>query len=178
MRTFIAIELPKEIREYLTEIQKQIGSEDAKIKWVAKKHLHLNLKFLGEISEKRVELLKELLGKVKFKKFDVNLNSLGVFPNEKIINVIWIDLKPAGKVIELQQKVDAELLNHFPKEQRFYAHLTLGRVKIMKNKEALLEKIKSVKVEEKEFEINEFKLIKSDLTKDGPVYTTITTYSS
>ncbi|MFH0936125.1 MAG: RNA 2',3'-cyclic phosphodiesterase [Candidatus Woesearchaeota archaeon] len=178
MRTFIAIELPKEIREYLTEIQKQIGSENAKIKWVAKKHLHLTLKFLGEISEKRIELLKELLGKIKFKRFEVNLSSLGVFPNEKKINVIWIDLKPAGKIIELQQKIDSELLNNFPKEQRFYAHLTLGRVKFVKNKEALLEKIKNVKIEPKEFEINEFKLIKSDLTKDGPVYTVLVTYSS
>lgn len=177
MRTFIAIELPKDIREYLTEIQKQISSEDAKIKWIAKKHLHLTLKFLGEVSDKRVELLRELLGKIKFKKFEVSLNKLGVFPNEQRINIIWIDLKPAGKVIELQQKIDSELLNNFPKEQKFYAHLTLGRVKFMKNREALLEKIKSAQVENKEFEINEFKLIKSDLTKDGPVYTVLAAYN-
>lgn len=177
MRTFIAIELPNEIKEYLINIQQQIGNENAKIKWVAKKHLHLTLKFLDEVSEKRVELLKELLGKIKFKKFKVILDNLGVLPNEQRIHVIWIDLKPAGNVIELQQKVDSELLNHFPREQRFYAHLTLGRVKTLKNKEMLLQQIKSINIEKKEFEISDFKLIKSELTKDGPVYTVLATYS-
>ena len=59
MRTFIALDLPEEIKEYLFSLQKNF-LKDLKVKWVAKKHLHLTLKFLGEttdfITEKAFQL--------------------------------------------------------------------------------------------------------------------------
>ena len=174
MRCFIAVDLPEVIKDKLFNLQKKL-SGDAKIKWVAKKNLHLTLKFLGDIAEKRLEQIKEKLKEIKFKSFKVELDSLGVFPDEDYIRVIWVGLKPAGKVIELQQKVDSTLLGlGFEKDQRFHSHLTLGRVKFVKNKENLKEKLK-LKIKGG-FEIKNFKLMKSELTKDGPVYGTLETY--
>src|SRR3989344_6627379 len=175
MRCFIACDLPKEIKDYLFEIENKIRDSNAKINFVAKSRFHGTLKFLGDIDGNLLKEVKERLKKVRFKSFKVRLDKLGIFPNQNYIRVIWIGLKPAGKVIELQQKIDSELLDLFKKDQEFSAHLTLGRVKFIKDKKKFLENLK-LKVEDKEFEINEFKLMKSELSKDGPNYFEIEKY--
>ena len=171
MRCFIAIKLPIEIKDYLFELQREIRSEYAKINFVHKKNLHLTLKFLGEINNKKIEEIKERLKEIKFKHLEFSLNDVGFFPNEKSIRVVWISLKPTNAVIELQQKIDSEILDLFNKDERFSAHLTLGRVKLIKNKEKFLERLGSLNIENKTFLINSFYLIKSNLKREGPEYT-------
>ncbi len=176
MRIFIEIDLPNEIKDYLFNIQKQISNKSAKITWVAKKYLHLNLKFIGEISEDKFNILKEKLKEIDFNKFKVNLDKIGFFPEEDNIRIIWIGLKPEQNIIKLQQKIDESLLSLFHQDQRFKSHLTLGRVKFVKNKKDFIEKFKKIQVNNLEFEINEFKLMKSTLTKDGPIYEVLEVY--
>ncbi len=171
MRTFIAVEIPEEHKEKIKTIQKQFSGL-GNINIV--KEYHCTLKFLGEISEKQLEQVKEKLRKIKMKKFEASLEGLGAFPNETHINVIWIGIK--GRLSELQQKIDSELADMFPKDERFKAHLTLGRVKSVKDKKTMQEKLKT-KTEEIKFEVKEFKLIKSTLTPEGPIYETLETYS-
>jgi len=132
MRLFIGIFLPREVLDYLYEVQNNLKkSLPAKITWVHKKILHLSLKFLGEVNENKIDEIKEKLNKIKFKPFKVKLDKIGVFPNENYIKVIWVSLNPKEEVIGLQQKIDSELLNLFPKDQRFSAHMTFGRVKFI-----------------------------------------------
>ena len=68
---------------------------------------------------------------MNFSNFNIKLHGVGVFPNENYIKVIWVSLNPKEEVIGLQQKIDSELLNLFPKDQRFSAHMTFGRVKFI-----------------------------------------------
>lgn len=170
MRAFIAVEIPEEHREKIKEIQKEF-SHLGNITTV--KEYHCTLKFLGEITEKQVEQVKEQLKKIKMKKFEASLDGLGVFPNENYIKVVWVGMK--GRISELQQKIDSELAEMFPKDTRFKAHLTLGRVKSIKDKTAMREKLK-MKFDEMKFEVEEFKLIKSTLAPEGPIYETIEEY--
>ena len=163
MRLFIGIFLSGEILDYLYEVQNKLKkSLPAKITWVHKKILHLSLKFLGEVNENKIDEIKEKLNKIK-------LDKIGVFPNENYIRVVWVGLNPKEEVIELQQKIDSELLTLFSKDQRFSAHMTFGRVKFIKDKEEFKKNLK-IDIEEKEFEFNEFCLVKSELSKDGPKY--------
>ena len=170
MRCFVAVKLPIEIKDYLFDLQKKIRSENAKINFVHKKNLHLTLKFLGELNEKEVEEVKRILRKVKFKKFEVYLDEVGVFPNEGYIRVVWVGLKPVRKVFELQQKIDSELLTIFSKDEKFSAHLTIGRVKFIKNTESFLEVLKNLEVKNKSFLVDKSYLIESELRKEGPKY--------
>ncbi|MFH1210071.1 MAG: RNA 2',3'-cyclic phosphodiesterase [archaeon] len=175
MRCFIAFELPKEIKDYLFEIENKIRDNNSKIHFVAKKNLHLTLKFLGDVDEDLLKDVKERLKNIKFKSFKIKLGKIGVFPNESYIRVVWVGLNPKEKVIELQQLIDSELLDLSEKDQEFSAHLTLGRVKFIKDKKKFLEKLK-IEIEEKEFLVEEFKLMKSELSKDGPTYSEIEKY--
>lgn len=169
MRAFISIELPKEVKDELWKLQE--GFKDlAKIKWVAKKNIHCCLKFLSEVSESKIEKVKEALKKVKFESLEVSTNKIGVFPSESHVNVIWIDLDPANKIINLQSDIEDSLENLFERDKRFAVHVTIGRVKSVKDKKKFIEKLRSLKVKKMKFEIKNFYLLKSELTKEGPRY--------
>ena len=176
MRCFIAVYLPEEIKNYLYDLQHKIGDKYAKVKWVAKKNLHKTLKFLGEIDEEKLDLVKKTLNDIKFKRFEAGLNNIGWFPNDYRINIIWVDLKPERNILELHDEIELRLGNLFERDERFSVHITLGRVKYVKNKERFLDFLRNIKVMDEKLVINEFSLIKSDLSKDGPKYSILERY--
>ena len=178
MRLFIGFLLPKEIKDEIYNIQKFIGGQEAKINWVSKKNLHFTLKFLGEIKENDKKEIIETLDKFSFEAFKVKLSDFKYFSYKNKISAFYVDLIPKERIINLQQKIDAELLNILKKDQKFIPHLTLGRVKKIKKEEELKEKIKKIKVEDKEFLIDKFSLISSKLTKDGPIYKILKDFKS
>ena len=169
MRAFISIEIPKEIRDELWKFQKGF-KEFAKVKWVSKKHYHLCLKFLGNVSEDKIEKVKIALRNVKFESFEVSLNKTGVFPNEGKINVVWFDLTPVKDIMNLQNGVEDSLTGLFERGREFAVHVTLGRVKRVIKKKEFIEKLKSLEFSKAKFKIENFYLIKSELTKEGPKY--------
>lgn len=166
MRVFVAVDIPKGVMEDLKEIQKYL--REAELKPV--KDFHLTLKFLGEVSEPRVEEVKEALKQIKFKSFKAQLTEIGVFPNPNYVRVVWVGVSPED-FISLQKQVDNSLEKlGFKKDNRFHPHLTLARVKFVKDKENFKKIFGNIKIEKREFEVNEFKLIKSTLTREGPIY--------
>ncbi len=177
MRLFVAIELNEEIKSYLCSIEKKIGNKDAKISWVAKKNLHLTLKFLGEIEGEKTDIIKERLRSIKLKKFKLSLDKIGVFPNESVMRILFVGIKAGNEIKELQKKVDEETIDLSNEPMEFIGHLTLGRVKSIKNKIAFAKKIKGIEIEKLEFDVTEFKLFKSVLSKDGPKYWPLEEYT-
>lgn len=171
MRAFIAIDIPfkEEFRKYQEEI-KDLGG------FSFPKQFHLTLKFLDEVNENKIEEIEDKLKEIKFKPFKSRLGDLGVFPNKNRINVIWISLIPEEKIKDLQNDVEDVLEQFFSREKReFKAHVTLARVKFVKDKEKLLESLK--KEINGEFVMDKFKLIKSELTSKGAIYTVLGEYN-
>ncbi len=166
-RLFIGIDLNDEIKSYLFDLQKSLDLR-AKIKWVAKKNLHLTLKFLGDVED--VESVIELLNKVKFESFNLRLKSLEVF-DESIPKVLYVSIEPSDKVINLQSVIEDSLISLFERDKRFSVHLTFGRIKTFENKALLIENISEFKIKSLILTVNSFCLFKSVLSKDGSRYT-------
>lgn len=194
MRCFIAIDLPEEARKEIARIQAKINSEvEMKANWVKPELLHLTLRFLGEINDFRVNQIKELLkgqsgqniqsnqslsglGGLSGLSFEARLNGLGTFPSESFIRVLWIGLEPREKFKALHELIDRQLEKiKIKPDKQFEAHVTLARIKWLKDKREFLEKIKKIKPEPISFKIDEIKLKKSTLTRDGPIYEDIIT---
>lgn len=161
MRLFIAIDLPKEVKDYMYDLQKKLNSNFAKVKWVSKKHFHLTLQFLGEVDEDKIPQIVERLERIKSRPLKVKLSKIGFFPSEEDIRVVWLGIEPEAEIDKLANEVDGELLDMFSEEHRFKCHLTLGRVKAIKKQEEFLKKLNSVEIEPKEFEFSWLKLYKS-----------------
>ena len=170
MRLFVAIEIPEEIKEYISIVQENINSEKSKIRLVNTDNMHLTLKFLGEVQPDKLDEIKEKLKEVKFNKFLMYLDNIGVFPGENYIRVVWIGLKPENGILQLQKNIDDSLNKLFKKEKNFKAHITLARVKYIEDKKLFLENLKKMKIENKKIDVKDFRLIKSTLDRDGPVY--------
>ena len=166
MRLFIAIDF-NELKDYFVELQSQLP-KNAKLSLT--KTFHLTLKFLGEMQPNNVETIIDNLKNIKFNPFNVFLDSIGIFPTENYIRVVWVGLKPEDGILELQKHIDESLIKLFKKEKEFKAHITLARVKYPENKKQSLEELKKIKVENKKIEIKDFRLIKSTLNPKVNVY--------
>lgn len=172
MRCFIAVDLPEDIKEKIRDI-----NFDDKVARVAKpSDYHLSLKFLGDISESMIERVKKDLSKIRFKPFRLKLDHIEFFPKGmNFIRVIWIGVTPKRKIIKLKEDIDGALVSLFEREKRFEPHITLGRVKTVKNKNKFIE-FSNLKIDG-DFRVDNFKLIKSVLTEKGAVYETLEEYS-
>lgn len=176
MRTFIAIALTQEIRDYLAGIQERLKKSQADVKWVRPVNIHLTLKFLGERDEKKIEKIKEVLEETAKDKtcFPLRLCNLGAFPKIDYPRVIWVGIDKGEQetkeiAYELEEKI-ARL--GIPKEDKpFSSHITIARLKTPLNRERLVEELKkNHPLEGKEFRVGKIILYKSTLTPSGPIY--------
>jgi len=164
MRTFISIDISEKIKKEILKIQEKLPE------FAGKKtefdNLHLTLKFLGEMTEGKIEVIKEKLKEIKLKNFETKINSIGVF-SEDFIKIVWLHLTNCE---ELQKEIDEKLKDIFDKEERFMSHLTIARVKKIHDQKRFLQELKKIKIPEINFIVKKFNLKKSVLTSDGPVY--------
>lgn len=179
MRTFIAIELPQEIRNILSNAQDELRQARADVKWVKPENIHLTLKFLGEINQDLSKQICLVLNEIARRNscFTVYLSGFGAFPKLQYPRVIWAGLSNDQPVIEIAKDLEKELLElGLPAESRaFNSHITLGRVRSGKNRGVLIERLERLNKElcsttPPEFKVTAFTLFKSTLTPTGPIY--------
>ena len=84
MRLFISIDF-NELKDYFIGLQEHLP-KNAKLSLT--KTFHLTLKFLGEVQPEKAEEIISALNKIKFEKFSVFLDSIGIFPTENYIRVV------------------------------------------------------------------------------------------
>jgi len=169
MRLFIAFDVGSEAKKELQKTQEKLSLEGLKLV----KDFHLTLKFLGDVRDENLDSIKEKLQKIKFESFEASLGSMGAFPSENHIKVIWVGAEPEEKIREVQQMVEDSLKEFFPRDNRFHPHITLARVKQVKDRQKLKELIAGIEVNKISFPVLSIKLVKSTLKPEGPAYEVI-----
>lgn len=180
IRSFIAVELPSDVKEGLAGLRKKLErSEHGFVKWVDPGGIHLTLKFLGNIPSKRVAEITEALGEAVqgVPPFRLEISGLGAFPNFKQIRVFWVGIGGEfDKLLKLKQNIESSLaaLGFDQDERPFTPHLTLARIR--ENASSLErrnfgELVGSIVFESKyEISVNAISLMKSVLTPAGAIY--------
>ena len=177
IRSFLAIELPVTVQTKIGEIERELESTSADVRWVNPEKMHLTLKFFGNIEESKIDsIVAAIKGPIgTAQPFQLNVRGTGAFPNLKNPRVIWIGLVEGdGVLIPLQKEMDASLekIGFQPEGRPFRPHLTLGRVKSNRGKEELMRRVEKYREEEiGNFQVEKVILFKSDLTPAGPIYT-------
>ncbi len=185
IRTFIAIELKnQDTIERIVSFTSRLIQNQPKLKLVKPENLHMTLKFLGNIPEplapKIFTILKEEINQKMFqgKEFKFLLTGVGQFNR---FSVLWIKL--VGDIQFLQNvknSVEDLLFERLKidrdKRTKFRPHLTLGRLKKSRINYKTFDSFKKIIEENKtkefgEFNINQIKFKKSELTPKGPIYT-------
>jgi len=185
IRSFIAIELPREIKLAIASLQDKLkASGGAPVRWVDPGNIHLTLKFLGDIDTGitgRIAVVLEEAARGTHP-FKVEVSGLGVFPNPRRVQVVWVGLTgELEKLGQLQKRIEDGLVPlGFPAEGRaFTPHLTLARVRDYAGpdeRQKLGQLIEKTEFDAKyAIKVNTVQLMRSQLTREGPVYTRIST---
>jgi 2'-5' RNA ligase len=175
MRLFIAVELTPEIKDHLYKLQGKIkGFNLGKLLFVPKKNLHLTLKFLGEIDSKDIDNIKNSLKDISVEQFNLKLDKLSFFMAVTKPTVLFVSINPLESFVNLQKEVDFVTMNHG--DLKLGTHITLARIKSLKDKELFMNKIKRLKVDQLSFTVKSFSLVKSIMSKDGSRYETLERY--
>jgi 2'-5' RNA ligase len=182
IRSFIAIELPEAVKLNLSqlEVQLKLGRQSS-VKWVAPDSIHLTLKFLGNIVVESTKDIVQAMAEAAqgIPPFRLEVKELGVFPNLKRVQVAWVGLQgEVDKLGQLQQRLDANLsrLGFAPEGRSFTPHLTIARLRDKASpaeRQAFGQLIISTRFEAGMFTADALSLMKSQLTREGPIYSRI-----
>lgn len=183
MRTFIAIELPKEIKQSLANLQSDLKTTNADVKWVNPDNIHLTLKFLGEISDDKIDKITKIMQDISLSKpsFSIHLSNLGAFPSIRSPRVIWIGIeKGISETKELAKELEKKIekIGIHRDNKGFSCHITLARVRSNLNRGLLAKKLEDLigrplNIPHPEIPVTKITLFKSTLTPKGPIYESI-----
>ena len=129
MRIFIALDIPAEVRARLTDYMEKARALAPEARWARVEGLHVTLKFVGEVSEVRMQEIKAALASVKTAPFAVRFAGVGFFPNAKAARVFWAGVDGGDELSRLASAVDAALekLGIAREDKPYHPHLTLAR---------------------------------------------------
>jgi len=172
MRTFISIDIPEKVREDIAMVSREFGGEG--ITMVKTDALHLSIHFLGDLTEQGINKVKESMDEIQAQQFEVGIKGIDFFsPN--FIKVIFAKISSGeAQCSNIYERLGSALVSRgFELEPGKYTpHVTLARVKRVKNPAALVSQIRShAETEFGSFMVNSIKLKSSELTGEGPVYT-------
>lgn len=172
MRLFIAIDVPLKIKESLLKICEMLP-KDLDIKMNKVKEFHLTLKFLGEVPEEKLPLIKEKLTEISCKNINLKLEKVGFFKNRGgYINVIWAGCSENKNLSILQKNIETKMeeIGFAPENRKFSPHLTLARIKYYSDNKGFEDKVCSINIDPQTFDVKSFSLIESILTREGAKY--------
>jgi 2'-5' RNA ligase len=179
-RIFIAIELPSGVRQKLTAHINRLRTSlpDARASWGREENLHLTLKFLGDISIEKVEMLSQAVQRAAANAapFELTIESAGSFPPRGQPRVLWIGIgDPSDRLAELHAALEAECAQAgFAREPRaFNPHLTIARLRQPRGSRQLAAVHKELGFERETVSVSELAVVRSELRAEGSWHTVI-----
>jgi len=175
LRTFVAVKVEPSPALLHTMKDLQLALTGEPVKWVDPANLHLTLKFLGDTLPSQVDEIGEELNQVskQFSSFSFQVEGLGFFKNKGIPRVLFVNIKDGEELQLIAAEIDNRLANlgFEPETRQFNPHLTLARIKFLKNKKGLYEAVEKYRdTFMQTAKINEIIFYRSVLKPEGAVY--------
>jgi RNA 2',3'-cyclic 3'-phosphodiesterase len=174
-RIFIAIKVEpsKSLLSLISTLQSEL--KDESIKWTNISNIHITLAFLGDTEEGMISDIGQMLKNkcVGTGEFELVLSGAGVFRNIADPRIIWAGIRHNDRLSQLNTIIMQGLreLNIKMEERPYNPHLTLGRIKHLRNSAHLKGLIERIHDSELQIvPVKEVILYESILQQTGPVY--------
>jgi 2'-5' RNA ligase len=170
MRSFLAFEIPAEVKRYLSEVSKAMARTLPGVRWVKPEGQHITIRFFGEISEARGQEIKGVLGAAgPYGRVEASLKRIDAFPDKRRPRVIVATVDEGVDIIrsiyhDIENRLTA--LGYEREKRGFTPHITFGRMKVPA---PLLER-DIPPLECPRFAIERIILYKSILGREGATY--------
>ncbi len=180
LRTFIAIDLGKTIRDRLVSLQENFAKITSGVKWVEPQNLHLTLLFLGEVDDREIPAVCRAAEEVTqpLAAFPISVEGAGCFPNPRRPHSLWVGVgNGVQETCVLHDALEPPLLAlgcYRREERKFTPHVTLGRIRSVQAPAGFgqaLAKYQAWKAGDAH--VREVHVMSSELTPSGPVYTVL-----
>lgn len=184
MRLFFALELPTDVKTRLAERvwshpRWWIGDAKTHLRRVPDENLHVTLKFLGHGQAEKVAAVKSAMAAVpRVGALQLRSECVGFFPPRGGPRVFVVHL--AADVERLNVLVSGieaamEPLGFEREKRSFKPHVTMARSRARFGAPATIKPpiLEDPVLEGESFEVNEVTLFRSDLNREGSIYTTI-----
>jgi 2'-5' RNA ligase len=174
-RTFIAVKIEpgKMLLDAVEKMRLRLRNES--VKWVDLNQVHVTLAFIGDTSEGTIKDISEMLA-VSCKGFgeiEFRVAGVGVFKSITDPRVIWAGIGNNRRLTQLEALISGGLkeLGLGLEEKPFRPHLTLARIRTLKDQKVLGTLISDYEnVVFQESRISEVIYFESILQQTGPLY--------
>lgn len=171
-RLFVAIELPVAVRDRLLAVMGGVSNA----RWQRDNQLHLTLRFIGEVDRHAAQDITAALGGIHAAPFELALSGTGVFDRRGVPETLWAGVTSHDAVAALHAKVDQALrragVTH--EARAFLPHITLARLR--RQSGPVAEFVTATVLGGPSFNVSEFELYESTLTRDGADYRIVERY--
>ena len=172
-RLFVAIRPPEDIRDLLIDAM----DDSPALRWVGDEQLHLTLRFIGEVERPVANDIAAALERIRFPVFELAVKGVGRF-EQRNGGALWAGVEPRAPVAELAAKVERACVQAGlePERRVFHPHITLARWN-RRNAEAVRDfERRQADLASAPFEVREFILFESQLSRHGPHHTEVAAY--
>jgi 2'-5' RNA ligase len=185
VRTFIALPLPLELVSSLNTQLQPLRETYPDFHWTREENLHITLAFLGELDEPGIAILNEAVNRGIQKKYPISICTGTIFtlPQGRPANVLALGIEQGKEAIAgLAADVEKRLTDlgkqknypfRQPERRTFVPHITLARRGNVPLKLSPEERNTLIQVQGT---IDTLTVFKSDLGRNGPVYTPLSVY--
>jgi 2'-5' RNA ligase len=172
-RLFVAIRPPEEIRDLLIDAM----DDSPEFRWQDEEQLHLTLRFVGEVERPVADDLATALATLRAGRFSARINGVGRF-EQRNSGALWAGMEPKEPLATLAAKVErvCQSVGLAPERRAYHPHITLARWKGRRTREvaSYLERRRGLISEP--FEVAEFTLFESRLSRHGAHYEAVADY--
>ena len=126
MRLFVALDLPRSLRERLSWMAGGLPGA----RWVAPENYHVTLRFIGELPGWRAEEVDIALAGLRAPGFTLQLAGIGTHEKGGKVNALWAGVERNPQLDHLQTKIETALQRAGLERERrrFVPHVTLARL--------------------------------------------------
>ncbi|HEX8937885.1 MAG TPA: RNA 2',3'-cyclic phosphodiesterase [Sphingomicrobium sp.] len=172
-RLFVAIRPPEPIRDLLIDAM----DDSADFRWQDEDQLHLTLRFIGEVERPVAEDLAAALARVHAQRFTAKVSGVGRF-EQRSAGALWAGVEPKTPLAALAAKIEraCQQVGLEPERRAFHPHITLARWKGRRSREVADFVERRRGLASPPFDVSEFVLYESRLSRHGAHYEEIAAY--
>jgi 2'-5' RNA ligase len=177
IRTFIAVDIGKAIRDRAVALQETLAKSTSDVKWVEPENIHVTLLFLGEVDEREVPAVCRAVADQLREQpaFSLSVEGVGCFPNSRRPRVLWIGVgEGTQELCAIHDTLEPPLLDlgcYRREERKYTPHITLGRVKTDRPADRLAQALaQQAGWRGGQTVVNEVHVMSSKLGSHGPAY--------
>lgn len=178
IRSFICFELEKEFLENLKVVYNNLSIGIPYFKPEPVNRQHITLKFLGDVEESQIEIIKNEMQELKnYLPVIIKYDGFGVFYQNGKPGILYAKFKNDGTPGQIHTAIEKITKNvGILNDSRAYEpHLTIWRIKTSLPENRLKPFLDFIPEETTGIKLNKITLMKSELKPAGPVYTKLYT---